>query len=268
MADTFGVVAGSVWRSRSVRKLDRLAKLTYLYLHINPHRNSLGLYSLPIMFAADDMNESPQDVRDAITDITEQGLADYDTDESLLRVCNWELMNAPQGPQEAIGRVYKFDKAPRHSFTYAAFLSFMREVLLRAERNQWKDDFRAKLEELMFRRAEQWFMNYPSRFMRGFELAGIAPRDPIFDRLWESVSYKDNIPTEYPIETKTIDSDTEHRSLTQTQPLNKDTARANGPQPSSPASPAKKGSRATKAIPKDLKDDIAGLTERAGKKIP
>ena len=146
MADTFGVVVGSVWRSRSVRKLDRLAKLTYLYLHINPHRHSLGLYSLPIMFAADDMNESPQDVRDAITDITEQGLADYDTDESLLRVCNWELMNAPQGPQEAIGRVYKFDKAPRNAFTYDAFLSFMREVLQRADRNQMKSDVRAQVE--------------------------------------------------------------------------------------------------------------------------
>lgn len=260
MADTFGVVAGSVWRSR-MRKLDRLGKLTYLYLHINPHRNSLGLYSLPIMFAADDMDETPDDVKKAIGQIADLGLADYDFDESLVRVRNWELLNAPQGPQDAIGRVYKFDKAPRHAFTFAAFLGCMREVMLRAKRNEWSDDkgIRTKMESLFYKRAEQWFMDYPDLFIRGFSLAGIAPQDSVFARSWEQVSYRDNIPSQYPIDTKT-----QTKTLSKTQTENRDTRARNSAKPP-PATPAKGKRAARKTSPDDVLASIAALEKRAGK---
>ena len=222
MADPFGVIDGSIWRSRKFRPRSPIEKLVYLYLHASPHRNAIGLYRLPVIFAADDLDTAPDTVRQAMASLTECGLIDYDEDEPLVRIRNWELRNAPENPQTAINRIYKgYDKSPKHRFTFAAFLNFAVEINLRAERNQWKQsDSRIKMEELIFRRAEQWYQEFPHEFAAAFPIAGVPPEHRLFDRVWDRVSHTQPIPAQYPMAYK--EQRTENREQ-RTETQNRDT---------------------------------------------
>lgn len=222
MADPFGVMGSTVWRSRRFRPLADPARTLYFYLHANPHRNAIGLYRLPLVWIADDIAREVDYCRDAMADLVSAGLADFDATEALVRVRNWEFKNAPQGPQEAVGRMLKgFDEAPRHDYTGAAFLCFARDVAHRARGTRkagdgWKEsDFRSRMEQMIADRLLALHRDDPHSLARAFMLAAVDPADVAFESLWHRVSDTGTIPEGYPMvytDTDLRSQITDHRS--------------------------------------------------------
>ncbi|MCA8374004.1 hypothetical protein LGM80_11565 [Burkholderia multivorans] len=77
----FVMVSPNFWIGQTGRDLARAgnaAQLTALYLLSNPHANYTGLYRLPLIYIANDLNMSQDAVRAALVAIEKTGFAKYD----------------------------------------------------------------------------------------------------------------------------------------------------------------------------------------------
>ena len=216
MSEKWGAIGSSIWRSRRFRPLDDFCRSAYLYLHANDHRLSIGLYHLPVLFMADDMNRDPADCRAALDHLVEARLIDYDPETNLLRVRNWEYRNAPSGPKDAIGRITKnFDKSPEHLFTLAAFVAFAQNILHKAygiaeAGDGWATtEIRAKMESMIEMRMERWAIQRPALLQAAFNLADVDPGDRVFASLWYRVSPTQSAPYRLGMATKDKEKDKE-----------------------------------------------------------
>lgn len=96
----FAKISCSIWHSRKFRSLPNDdCRLVYLYLHTNPHVNSLGCYVLPFGYAIadlgwNDMETDPIRYRDCIAALCDSGLIGFDPAESLVRIVDF-LKHSP-----------------------------------------------------------------------------------------------------------------------------------------------------------------------------
>lgn len=195
MSEPWGIINGGLWRSRRFRPLPPEAKVLYVYLHTSQLRTAIGIYRLPLLIAADDTGLDPARVEGWMRQLCDAGLADFDPAESLVRVRKWELRNAPQGPQEAIGRMLQgFDRIATSPIVLAGFVTFAHEVLHRAAGTHkagegWKNsDVRAKMEDMIFHRLTQFQRLDPVILAAAFCIADIDPADTVFHTIWDRVS--------------------------------------------------------------------------------
>lgn len=198
MAETWGIIESRILRSRKFRPLTVNAKWLYCSLHFSPHRNATGVYTLPLVILADDLNMTPDETRVALAEVVGAGLVQYDYDESVVRVLNWERRNAPSGPQEAIGLMSKnFDTASVSPILIAAFMSFTHHILNVALGTSkggdgWKiTDIRSKMERMIFSRLEGFARHETAAFIEAVNLFDKSIFDEVFDRLWELLNQKD-----------------------------------------------------------------------------
>lgn len=258
MSDPWGAIGSEVWRSRKFRPLPDLARIAYIYVHACPHRTPIGLFRLPIPFIADDLDRGAEECRAAISQLAQVRLIEYDADEALIWIRNWEARNAPDGPLEAIGRMSRnYDKAPDHDLTVAAFLTFTKDIMDRASGlakggDGWKtSDARLKMEDMIFHRLTAFWRRDPLRVRRGFEIANVDPGDRVFESLWYRVSDTQSAP--FGIPTRTIDTDTDKdmdMDMDHDRDRDRDTDR-------------ELNARAGRAIPTDVQRDIEALTAKA-----
>jgi|GEM_PF-5300503 len=214
MADPWGAIGSEVWRAKRFRPLNDMARMAYFYVHTSPQRNAIGLFRLSIPVMADDMKRSVEECRDAITTLVDVKLIDYDEDEVLVRVRDWEKRNAPDGPQEAIGRMIAgYDKAPDNLLTETAFLCFAYHILHKAAGTAkggdgWKvSEIRLKMEEMIFHRLKSSFKRDPNTLWSAFTASSVDPSDNLFDTLWASLNYTGPIPYGAPPRYKDTDID-------------------------------------------------------------
>lgn len=96
----FAKISCSIWHSRKFRSLPNDdCRLVYLYLHTNPHVNSLGCYVLPFGYAIadlgwNDMDTDPIRYRDCIEALCDSGLIGFDPAESVVRIVDF-LKHSP-----------------------------------------------------------------------------------------------------------------------------------------------------------------------------
>ena len=96
----FAKISCSIWHSRKFRSLPNDdCRLVYLYLHTNPHVNSLGCYVLPFGYAIadlgwNDMETDPIRYRDCIEALCDSGLIGFDPAESVVRIVDF-LKHSP-----------------------------------------------------------------------------------------------------------------------------------------------------------------------------
>jgi hypothetical protein len=279
VSDPWGVISASIWRSKKFRPLNPIDRLIYLYAHTSPHRNQLGLYRLPIVFVADDLDLPPDQCRQSLDNLATAQLIDYDPDEALIRIRNWELKNAVSGPQEAIGRITSaFDESPDHVFTRAAFLVFACDILNRAlgtakGGDGWKkSDVRAKMEDMIFHRLINQWQADEAQMIAAFHLSGVNAADRVFDSLWHRVSDTQTIPyalgmayTEHKhrLRTQTQTQNTEHRSRNTEHGTLNVALSASEALDAPPALPAD-GGRSARTIPDDVAATIASLGKAKG----
>jgi len=285
MADPWGGISSTVYRSKKFRPLSDFDRTVYFYVHTCPHRNAVGLYRLPLLWMADDLDRPPEMCKAAIEKLSNVGLVDYDQDDALIRVRNWEKLNAADGPQEAIGRMLRhFDSAPDHLFTTAAFLTFTQHVLHRAlgtakGGDGWnRTDARTKMEDMIFHRLTAMYLREPKEFAEAMIHANLFGDDKVFESLWHRVSDTQSIP--YDIPTRYTDTDLDKDKHTDTD-RHRDTdththtdradpkKRAVGENP--PTLPPPKGRRSGGGTetPKPIADTVAsiGKCEPCGTKL-
>ncbi|WP_417261665.1 hypothetical protein [Celeribacter sp.] len=251
----WGAVSSSLWRSKSFRPLSDSARNFYIYAHCSPHRNSIGVYQLPVMFMADDLGRDVEDVKSSIEACCHAGLIGYDQNEELLWVRNWELLNAPDSPQQVIGRVSDFDLTPEpeHVFVRAAFLlfssDFAQRALGRLGGKAWKQgEHLMNATALVAERLATWVCDVDVA-PPIFALSGVSPRDRGIksllnlecDRVWEGHEIPNAYGNGIPYRSKDKDKD-------------KDKDNGATPLPS------------PRATPDDVKADIQLLIVKAGSK--
>ena len=118
----FAKISCSIWHSRKFRSLPNDdCRLVYLYLHTNPHVNSLGCYVLPFGYAIadlgwNDMETDPIRYRDCIEALCDYGLIGFDPAGGGGGVSEQKPQIVPPAPFRSIGDLARelLDRAITH----------------------------------------------------------------------------------------------------------------------------------------------------------
>jgi len=113
MSRVFGMIVSTIWGSSRFRRLpDDTCRLGYLYVHTNPHGNSIGTYRLPIRYLSADMEKSDDEARRILDAMCEVDLIQYDHAENVVRIGNWFPFNPINSAKHLSGSVKSFSKLP------------------------------------------------------------------------------------------------------------------------------------------------------------
>ena len=82
-----------LWRQMKQKGLSETGRLLYLYLFSCPHRNMLGLYSLPQAYCCADLGMEPQRVEEGFRELEEAGLLAYDQEEEMVLLTDFLRTN-------------------------------------------------------------------------------------------------------------------------------------------------------------------------------
>ena len=82
-----------LWRQMKQKGLSETGRLLYLYLFSCPHRNMLGLYSLPQAYCCADLGMEPQRVAEGFRELEEAGLLAYDQEEEMVLLTDFLRTN-------------------------------------------------------------------------------------------------------------------------------------------------------------------------------
>lgn len=116
MSRKFGMIASSLWASRRFGLLGSSdTKLAYVYLHTNTHGNSIGAYRLPVAYLTADLGLDAKQARQAIAEICKADLAEYDADESVIRIQGWFNHNPITNRKHLQGAINAFHDVPSRS---------------------------------------------------------------------------------------------------------------------------------------------------------
>ena len=82
-----------LWRQMKQKGLSETGRLLYLYLFSCPHRNMLGLSSLPQAYCCADLGMEPQRVAEGFRELEEAGLVAYDQEEEMVLLTDFLRTN-------------------------------------------------------------------------------------------------------------------------------------------------------------------------------
>lgn len=97
----FTKLATSVWHSDRFQKLSDAGKLFYLYAVGSPSVNSAGYYKLKIGYAMADLGWNEKKIRDAVDEVIQSGLLQYDFKEQVCLIDKHFQINPPTNPKHA-----------------------------------------------------------------------------------------------------------------------------------------------------------------------
>ncbi len=102
-----------VWSDAGFRQLTEHERLVWMYLLTCPHGNMLGLFRLPVLYAAADTGYAIEQLEDAMVAIEKAGLIKRDGE--LVWICRFLRYNAIAGPKSdacAAGIAEEADRVP------------------------------------------------------------------------------------------------------------------------------------------------------------
>lgn len=108
----YGMVESTFWQRPKVRKLDPREKLALIYLFTNKHSNQIGLYQLPYLYMASDLNMTVDTVCDTVSTLCRQGFVRVDTEYEMVWIKGWWGHNQVCNPSQAKHCQKVFDELP------------------------------------------------------------------------------------------------------------------------------------------------------------
>lgn len=96
----YGKVHVSFWASETIRDLADDAKLLALYLLTSPHTHMSGAFRLPEAYACDDMNWTPERLRNGFTTLSDAGWLMRCHRTSWVLIVNFGKFNPPDNPNQ------------------------------------------------------------------------------------------------------------------------------------------------------------------------
>jgi hypothetical protein len=113
-ARKFMPVSPAIW-NRRVLELGRETTIVYLYLLTNKHRNSEGLYHLPIAYMIGDLGGldlAESDIRQAFNALENEGLVYFDAGVDVVFIPDALLLQPPASPKQLEGAIRKLRDVP------------------------------------------------------------------------------------------------------------------------------------------------------------
>ena len=107
-------VSPAIW-NRRVLDLGKETVLIYCYLLTNKHRNSEGLYHLPIAYMIGDLGGldlDEDDIRVALEALKDEGLIYCDQDVDVVFIPDALLLQPPASPKQLVGAIRKLRDVP------------------------------------------------------------------------------------------------------------------------------------------------------------
>lgn len=98
------------WKDKKNRTLSNDEKLLFLYLLTCPHRNILGLFSMPCLYIASDLNWDKEKTEKNIKNLIDKGYIYYDFENEWVLIKNFLKYNAPENPNQIKSCAKKIDE--------------------------------------------------------------------------------------------------------------------------------------------------------------
>lgn len=89
MSRKFAQVEVGFWRSKKLAGASNDAKLLALYILSSPHRNSAGIFYMPLAYMQADLGWTEKQVRIQVSELASRKLIEFDERVSLLAVVGW-----------------------------------------------------------------------------------------------------------------------------------------------------------------------------------
>ena len=105
-------VSPAIWNKRLLA-LGPTTALIYCYILSNPHRNSEGLFRLPLAYVIADLEMSREDVLQAFSDLGDEELIRFDGEAEVLLDLNALFLLAPTSETQLKGAITKLRQVPR-----------------------------------------------------------------------------------------------------------------------------------------------------------
>ena len=83
------MISPEIWKEKTFLRLTPTDKLVYLYLLTTTHGNAVGLYYLPLEYAAHDLSLTINQIKVALNTLVEKNLISYDIDNAFVFLPNF-----------------------------------------------------------------------------------------------------------------------------------------------------------------------------------
>lgn len=101
-----------IWTDPAVRRWSDDERFTVLYLQTSPHRNTEGLYRLPVVFAMYDMGWDEARTTAALTALDQRGVIGWDPEADLVWLIEALETDPPVGPKQVQGAINRLSETP------------------------------------------------------------------------------------------------------------------------------------------------------------
>lgn len=123
----YGKVESTFWRDERIITLSSEARYLFLYLLTTPHRNMLGLYYLPAIYACYDMGWDENRLKNSLDELVGIQAVKYDSETSMVFIRNYLKYNTPSNPNQVKGIIAKLNEIPKTNLTYD-FLEVVKQL--------------------------------------------------------------------------------------------------------------------------------------------
>ncbi|KHO63382.1 DnaD and phage-associated domain [Thermoanaerobacter sp. YS13] len=158
----YSKIESKFWQDEKIRTLSPNARYIFLYLLTSPHRNMLGLYFLPDLYAAFDVGLSPEQFKEGFQELLRKGLVNYDETNHVVFIKNFLKHNPLENPNQVKKAIKKLQEIPR-----TPLLKDLYEYI-KNELKPHKPHYNALLEELRKLLGEQFVEQFNKQFDEGY----------------------------------------------------------------------------------------------------
>ena len=123
---TYRQIHVKLWADEKIEELSPLAMLTFIYLFSNSHRNEAAIYHLTVKKISNETNQTPDQVKTSLVELTACGRVEYDAENSIVWVVN-ALRYQSVGPKGIVA--IKKDLAGIKSTLVEAFNTYYKDIL-------------------------------------------------------------------------------------------------------------------------------------------
>lgn len=111
----YSKVERSIWKDDTFRRMTRDARDVWQYLLTSPHSNRFGLYLLPTLYAAADLQLSVDEVRGGLAELEREGRIVYQAEAEIVFIRRHWKHNACENPNVVVRAVEELDALPYHA---------------------------------------------------------------------------------------------------------------------------------------------------------
>ena len=105
-------IESKFWRDEKIRNISEDARFLMFYVLTSPHRNILGFYFLPILYACFDLEWDEKRFKKALDELLKEGLVKYDFETSIMFICNYLKYNPLENSNQVKSAISKLSEIP------------------------------------------------------------------------------------------------------------------------------------------------------------